>query len=108
MSRHRVASLLALVPVLVLAGCCGDETATTTVTQTVTETVTVTTPGGSAASGPCKNVEAPAPASRQSPKPTGTLDASKTYTLTFDTTCGSFTDPSVQTKAAGGKIVLPQ
>jgi peptidyl-prolyl cis-trans isomerase B (cyclophilin B) len=91
MGRLRLAPLLALLSVLALAGCGGGKTTTTTVTQTVTETVTVTTPGGEASSGPCKDVEAPTPASRQSPKPTGTLDPSKTYDVTIQTNCGSFT-----------------
>ena len=74
MGRLRLAPLLALVSVLALASCGGGKTTTTTVTQTVTETETVTVPGGGEASnGPCKDVEAPTPASRQSPKPTGTL-----------------------------------
>ena len=61
-----------------LAGCGGDDTETTE----------------SVATGPdeCESVEAPAAREPEpSEAPAEPLDASKTYTLTFDTSCGSFT-----------------
>ena len=39
----------------------------------------------------CKSVAAPGPKNVSLPKPRGSLDASKTWTVTFDTNCGSFT-----------------
>ena len=57
---------------LVVAGCGGD--------------------GGSTSTGGCEDVDAPAPrddGGRQS-APTEQLDASKTWTLAFDTSCGAF------------------
>ena len=41
--------------------------------------------------GGCATVTQPAPSSRKEPKPTKALDPSKTYTVTFATSCGSFT-----------------
>jgi peptidyl-prolyl cis-trans isomerase B (cyclophilin B) len=46
----------------------------------------------SASSGPCKQVEAPAPKGEQHlRKPTGVLDPSRTWDVRFTTNCGSFT-----------------
>ena len=39
----------------------------------------------------CVPVKAPAPSNRSESRPTGALDPSKTYDVTFDTNCGSFT-----------------
>jgi peptidyl-prolyl cis-trans isomerase B (cyclophilin B) len=39
----------------------------------------------------CVPVDAPSPTSRSESKPTGQLDPSKSYDVTFDTNCGSFT-----------------
>ncbi len=60
---------------LTTAGCGGKKSAAPT---TSTD-----------ASG-CAVVTAPTPAARTAPKPTSTLSATKTYTLTFETNCGTF------------------
>jgi cyclophilin family peptidyl-prolyl cis-trans isomerase len=75
----RVALLaLALAILLVTTGCGGGD-----------EDTTGTTPS---ASGECANVDAPA-AREPGPNeaPSAPLDDGKTYVLTFDTSCGSFT-----------------
>jgi cyclophilin family peptidyl-prolyl cis-trans isomerase len=41
--------------------------------------------------GGCATVSAPGTAKRSEPKPTTALDATKTYDVTFETNCGSFT-----------------
>jgi cyclophilin family peptidyl-prolyl cis-trans isomerase len=64
--------------VLGLAGCGGgSKHAATTQAQTV--------------SGGCATVAAPSPSKRSESKPTTALDATKTYDVTFETNCGSFT-----------------
>ena len=90
MSRLRLVPLLALLPVLALAACGGggDE-------------------GGSASA--CKDVDAPASESRHAPKPTSTLDPSKTYEITMETSCGSFTfrvDQEQSPNAAASMVAL--
>jgi cyclophilin family peptidyl-prolyl cis-trans isomerase len=58
------------------------------------------------------SVDAPAPRDPESREaPTEPLDASKTYTLTFATNCGSFTvtlDPQVAPKTAASLVALAQ
>src|SRR5689334_20377390 len=64
---------------LLAAGCGGTKkTADTTATSTV------------GANG-CRSVSEPAPEDRHSEKPAKALDPSKTYRITFVTTCGDFT-----------------
>ena len=47
--------------------------------------------GGSTAAGGCEDVDAPAPRDGGGqPAPTAQLDPSKTWTLAFDTSCGTF------------------
>jgi peptidyl-prolyl cis-trans isomerase B (cyclophilin B) len=79
---RRVILLLALATALLAAGCGGSGDSTTT-----GETATVASPGDSG----CENVEAP-PAREDGTEtaPTAKLDPAKTYTLTFDTSCGTF------------------
>ena len=92
-------ALLALTVVLVLgiAGCGGDDDSSSAGGDTTTVTE-------------CEQVEAPEarePASSEAP--TEELDASKTYTLTFDTSCGSFTvtlDPKLAPKTAASLVAL--
>ena len=63
---------------LAAAGCGGDDESAPETTAT--------------SGGECESVDAPAardPGSREAP--TSPLDASTTYTLTFETSCGSFT-----------------
>jgi len=98
------AGLLVLSLALLLAGCGGNGgggdgggAAGTTTTPT------------SAASG-CESVEAPAP--RDAPTltaPKGTLDPGKTWSLTFETSCGDFTvelDPSLAPEATNSLVFL--
>jgi cyclophilin family peptidyl-prolyl cis-trans isomerase len=92
MSRLRLVPLLALLPVLalVLAGCGGGG-------------------GDGAAAGECKDIDAPASESRHAPKPTSTLDPSKTYEITMETSCGSFTfrvDQEQSPNAAASIVAL--
>jgi peptidyl-prolyl cis-trans isomerase B (cyclophilin B) len=94
------AGLLVLSLALLLAGCGGngddgDAAGTTTATAT--------------ASG-CESVEAPAP--RDAPTltaPKGTLEPGKTWSLTFETSCGDFTvelDPSLAPEATNSLVFL--
>jgi peptidyl-prolyl cis-trans isomerase B (cyclophilin B) len=82
--RRLVPALLVL---LVVAGCGGKSDGETQAkTPAQTQTQSALTPGG------CRQVAAPQP--RKPPhekKPTAALDASKKWSLTFDTNCGSFT-----------------
>lgn len=90
---------LALTAALVLlAGCGGGDDDASSAggdTTTVTE---------------CEELEAPAardPETRE--VPTSELDASKTYALTFDTSCGSFTvtlDPELAPKTTASLVAL--
>jgi peptidyl-prolyl cis-trans isomerase B (cyclophilin B) len=82
---RRIVLLLLVLPCLLLAGCgsgddeaaSGGETTTTTITTEISE---------------CADVQAPeARAAETREAPSEPLDSSKTYALTFDTTCGSFT-----------------
>jgi peptidyl-prolyl cis-trans isomerase B (cyclophilin B) len=68
--------ILVLLPVLVLAGCGGGGSGTTT---------------SAASANGCQDVPAPAPEARSAKKPTTKLDPSKTYEVTMQTNCGSFT-----------------
>ena len=58
----------------------------------------------------CASVEAPEARDPESAEaPTESLDTSKTYTLTFDTTCGSFTvtlDPKLAPKTTASLVAL--
>jgi cyclophilin family peptidyl-prolyl cis-trans isomerase len=87
--------LLAVALLAVLAGCGGSDDTTTEPFATTTEETTETgteTATGSAQKGECREVDAPA--AREDggeTAPTERLDPEKTYTLTFATSCGSFT-----------------
>jgi len=90
--------LIALAIVAFAAGCGGgDEESTGTTTPT---------------SGECKSVEAPEarePASNEAIA--GALEDGKTYTLTFETNCGSFTvtlDTALAPNTAASLVVLAQ
>jgi peptidyl-prolyl cis-trans isomerase B (cyclophilin B) len=75
------ALLLALVVLLLATACGGGGSDTASGTSSAPST---------SASG-CLDVEAPAPREGGGQTaPTDTLDASKTWTLTFDTSCGTF------------------
>jgi peptidyl-prolyl cis-trans isomerase B (cyclophilin B) len=76
--------LIALLAALVIAGCGDDDSDSANSSGGGNET---------AQSGEeCAKVEAPAAKpDGGAKKPTGELDASKTHTVTFDTSCGDFT-----------------
>ena len=83
---------------LVVAGCGSDEDTTSAGGDTTTTAVE------------CADVDAPdAREPGTSAAPTDELDASKTYTLTFDTSCGPFTvtlDPERAPKTAASLVAL--
>jgi peptidyl-prolyl cis-trans isomerase B (cyclophilin B) len=91
------ALLLVLVASLLAAGCGGGGSGSTETTTT-------------AASGACEDVGSPAardPGKHQAP--TGPLDTGKTYALTFDTNCGSFTvtlDQKLAPKTSASLVAL--
>jgi cyclophilin family peptidyl-prolyl cis-trans isomerase len=95
------AALALLVLAALLAGCGGgdDEAAgdTTTTTGTASE---------------CQDVEAPAPREPGTNEaPTAELDPAQTHTLTFDTSCGSFTvtlDPESAPETAASLVALAE
>jgi cyclophilin family peptidyl-prolyl cis-trans isomerase len=101
---RRVVPLLLVLSLALLAGCGGgdDEAASGTDTTTTSTTTTAVTE--------CADVEAPPardPETRDAP--TEKLDASKTYTLTFDTSCGSFTvtlDQELAPNSAASLVAL--
>lgn len=88
--------LALLVSLAFVAGCGGSDSGTT-------ESV-ATSPDE------CASVEAPEPRNPEPAEaPTEPLDTSKTYTLTFDTTCGSFTvtlDPELAPKTSASLVAL--
>ncbi len=69
--------MAALVSLALVAGCGGDDSNDV---------------GSNGDSGACEQVDAPAAREPETlDPPTGTLDPTKTYTLVFDTSCGTFT-----------------
>ena len=92
----RAAGLL-LLAVAFVAGCGGgdDEGSSTTT-----------------GNGGCESVDAPPPRDPGTHEaPSTTLDSSKTYTLTFDTNCGSFTitlDPKLAPKTTASLVALAE
>jgi peptidyl-prolyl cis-trans isomerase B (cyclophilin B) len=84
------APVVLLLAVLALGACGSDDDSKEASTPSDQVDTTATTP--STTSGGCKTVEQPAPKSGATvPKPTKELDASKTYTVDFVTSCGPFT-----------------
>ena len=89
-----------LAAVCLLAACGGGANHGTTTTTTLPTTTD--------AAG-CIPKSAPAAGARSEKKPTQMLDASKTYTVTFDTNCGSFTitlDQKQSPNAAASFVAL--
>jgi peptidyl-prolyl cis-trans isomerase B (cyclophilin B) len=79
---RRAVPVLLLASYLLLAGCGGDDES-----ATGAETTTTTTEVSE-----CADVEAPEARDAETREaPSGKLDASTTYALVFETTCGSFT-----------------
>ena len=89
-------ALVLIVSLLLLSGCGGGDDDTTESVAT----------GGDE----CASVDAPeARDPEQRRAPSEPLDASKTYTLTFDTSCGSFTitlDPQLAPKTTASLVAL--
>ena len=73
---------LLLVAVVALAACGGKKEAATLGTTNATTTVD---------SDGCHPIKTPSPEERRAPKPKQPLDPSKTYDVTLQTNCGSFT-----------------
>ena len=90
--------LAVVVSLALLAGCGGGDDGSDT-----TESVATS-------ADECASVEAPEPRDPESGEaPSAPLDASKTYTLTFDTSCGSFTitlDQELAPKTAASLVAL--
>jgi peptidyl-prolyl cis-trans isomerase B (cyclophilin B) len=101
MTAMRRLVLLGLLLVFV-AGCGGDETATTAADETTTSA-----PSGSS---DCKTVKAPAAREEGSATaPTESLKAAATYTLTVETNCGTFVitlDQKAAPKTAASLVQL--
>ncbi len=72
---------------LVVAGCGSGGSSPTTTTAAAATTTTTTTTSGAVT---CTTVDQPADGARTEKKPTASLDPSKTYVVTFQTNCGSF------------------
>jgi peptidyl-prolyl cis-trans isomerase B (cyclophilin B) len=80
----RAAVLLVLALALLTAGCGGSDSSAETAASDVTTDASAAPPG-------CAEVEAPAPREDGgATKPTERLDPEQTWTLTFETSCGSF------------------
>jgi peptidyl-prolyl cis-trans isomerase B (cyclophilin B) len=77
---------------LAASGCGSSKSnANTTSTAAATTPSTASAPAAQATKNGCTTVQAPAPRkSGGETKPKGKLDASKTYTITVDTNCGTF------------------
>ena len=92
------AALVLIVSLALLAGCGGSDNGGET-----TESVAT-------GADECASVEAPEARNPEPGEaPTEPLDASKTYTLTFDTSCGSFTvtlDTELAPKTAASLVAL--
>jgi cyclophilin family peptidyl-prolyl cis-trans isomerase len=86
------ALVLAAAFALLVAGCGGDDEQ------------------AAAPDGECESVEAPAPRDQETREaPTEPLGSGKTYTLTFETSCGSFTvelDTELAPKTAASLVAL--
>jgi cyclophilin family peptidyl-prolyl cis-trans isomerase len=67
--------------------------------------------GGKSASssGGCENLDAPSPRTEHATAPSGTLDPAKTYSLRFETSCGTFVvrlDPKLAPHATASLVKL--
>ena len=93
------AVLVLIVSLAFLAGCGGDDEAASDTTDSVATSITE-----------CASVEAPEARNPEPGEaPSEPLDSSKTYTLTFDTSCGSFTatlDTELAPKTAASLVAL--
>ena len=121
--RHVGTWGIAALLVFVAAGCGGDDeqdipdnqqpipTADAVITQPPAATEIVGTDAGAVAS-PCQPAEAPAPRDDGGQTaPTDTLDPALTWTLTFDTTCGSFVvtlDPAAAPETTASLVALAE
>jgi len=105
---RRVVTLLLVLSCLVVAGCGSGDDESAGGSDTTTTTTTTTT----AAVTECADGDAPdAREAETREAPTESLDPAKTYTLTFDTSCGSFTitlDQESAPKTAASLVALAQ
>ena len=94
--RALLASIAVLAAVSFLAGCGGNDEGSSTATG--------------ASPSECASVEPPDPRRPASLEaPSAALDPAKTYTLTFETNCGSFTvtlDPELAPKTTASLVAL--
>src|SRR5262245_13542768 len=86
----RLPALAALLSLAFLLAACGGGGGGDTTTET-SAAPTTTEATSSQAAGECTTVKAPPAAARSEPKPKEKLDPAKTYEVTFETNCGSFT-----------------
>jgi peptidyl-prolyl cis-trans isomerase B (cyclophilin B) len=106
-----VATLVALLAAAALSACGSSDSGSKTA-DIPAGGASPTTPTQEAtpASGGCKQVEAPKPKpDGGAKKPNAPLDASKTWTLTFETSCGNFTvklDPKGAPNASASMVSL--
>jgi peptidyl-prolyl cis-trans isomerase B (cyclophilin B) len=93
--------LLLVLSCLLLAGCGGGDDESSAGTDTTTTSAPVTE---------CQDVDAPEARDAETrDAPTESLDPAKTYTLTFDTSCGSFTitlDQKLAPETAASLVAL--
>jgi peptidyl-prolyl cis-trans isomerase B (cyclophilin B) len=105
-----VATLVALLAAAALTACGSDSGGKTADIPAGGATPTTPPQEATPASGGCKQVEAPKPKpDGGAKKPKAPLDASKTWTLTFETSCGNFTvklDPKGAPNASASMVSL--
>jgi peptidyl-prolyl cis-trans isomerase B (cyclophilin B) len=100
-----VPSLLLVFVLVLAAGCGGDDEGSTT------EAAATTSQGGTPTSGECEPEETKAKPDGTLSAPTTKLDASKTYSLEFETNCGSFTvelDQKLAPKTSASLVSLAE
>jgi peptidyl-prolyl cis-trans isomerase B (cyclophilin B) len=107
MSRVLITALLALA--IAVAGCGDDDDADGEAQKPATESQPAETQPAEETRG-CKDVDQPPPRDGGGQKkPTRTLDASKTYEVVFETSCGAFTirlDQKTSPQAAASFVSL--
>jgi len=103
--RVHALSLLLVFVLVLAAGCGGDDEGSTT------DAAATTSQPGTQTSGDCEPEEAKAKPDGTLSAPTTKLDASKTYSLEFETNCGSFTvelDQKLAPKTSASLVSLAE